>query len=165
MIDVTQKKFYIYCIRFDCNPVYIGSTSNIYKRQLSHNKELRIAKMASFHTRNLYNYLYNKIDRIDLEIIYDGYDDIVLLSNYVIEYRKYIQEEKFIRNCIYKKQIPLLNMKWPCKNWVDISGNFTKRTSKNNNIIYDKYVGDKEIYKDICNYYHKLSQGVKNPHF
>lgn len=121
-----DRKAYIYSIDYKNRPIYIGSCVNIASRETTHNKELVLAKESFGHTQRLYNYLYDKIEKIKLKPIKEFYDDIVLIGTYKLEYRKLIEEEKAIRYC-FEKGIQLLNVKWPCKFWHDKEGKIYER--------------------------------------
>ena len=135
-----DKKIYIYCIKYKDNVVYIGSTSDVRKRQRRHNKSLKRAKISNYFRLPLYRYLCDKIDVIKLEII-----------GYTTESNMYTIEEKYIRYCLYNKGITLLNCIWPSINWTYDDGFPLRKKPKGNSINYldIPYIGNNPIYKEI----------------
>ena len=117
-----NQEVFLYCIKYENKPIYIGSTFNINKRQESHNKQLISSIKEGFSNIYLYDFLKNKnrengdIYKIELIEIKKCFNDIVIIGDNIFEYRRNIEEEKIIRYCL-NKGIALLNMKYPCKFW------------------------------------------------
>lgn len=111
-------KYYIYAIYFQNEIIYIGSTSNIEKRELSHNKNLRKRYRCvsglddEYLSSGLYDFcIMNKIDKIELKEISSGYNDLVIIANGLFEWRRFIEEDKYIKYCL-DKGCNLQNINW-----------------------------------------------------
>jgi len=127
MIDRLEKtlnqKAFIYAIKYNEIPIYIGSTLNIERREKDHNINLKKVINKNGGNKFLYDYIYRfnnelNINYIKLHIIKEIYNDIVIIKNNLFEYRRNIEEEKIIRYCL-NKGICLTNMVYPCVYWFD----------------------------------------------
>lgn len=110
--------YYIYAIYFKSKIIYIGSTSDIEKREKSHNKNLKNRYKCvgglddEYLSDSLYDFcIKNKIENLELKEISKGYNDMVIISNGLFEWRRFIEEDKYIKYCL-DKGCKLTNIVW-----------------------------------------------------
>jgi hypothetical protein len=130
-MEYANKRYYVYAIYHLGDIIYIGSTYDMEKRSINHNSNLRKSYKVSFEyvDNSLYRYCCkNNICDIQIVEIQSGYDDICIVGKGKHEYRRFIEEEKYINHCL-KKGIKITNVSFPT--FYDKDG--LERTISNNN--------------------------------